>query len=170
MLQKPPKTEDSFNENTHHQRSHVNNAKLFLFSSKYQAAASKYAIIHSKDDEAYVLSGTCKGFEKTRNVKILTLSDNCRARKLPLHDFPESKAYCTPAAHRILKKRTVEDETGEEKLGLSIMFLHMVQHGQMRPFVVPTFVRKNLKSLAIQIILLHSGVPVEWYQIAYFTF
>ena len=46
-------------------------------------------------------------------------------------------------------------------VGLSIMFLQMVRQGQMRPFVVPTYVRRNLKSLAIQIIPLHSGVPVE---------
>ena len=55
-FKKPPKTENSYNENTHHQHSHVNNAKLFLFSSKQQKEATKYAIIniHSKDDKAYV--------------------------------------------------------------------------------------------------------------------
>ena len=115
-FKKPPKTEDSYNENTHHQRSHVNNAKLFLFSSKHQKEATKYAIIHSKDDEAYVRPGTCEGLEKTRNVKILTLSDSSRARKLPLHDFPEAKVYCTPAAHLIMRKATTEVEGSVEKL------------------------------------------------------
>ena len=65
----PPKTEDSYNENTHHQHSHVNNARLFLFSSKHQKEATKYAIIHSKDDKAYVRPGTCEDMEKNTECK-----------------------------------------------------------------------------------------------------
>ena len=94
----------------------MNNAKLFLFLSKHQKKATKYAIIHSKDDKAYVRPGTCEGLEKTRNVKILTLSHSSRARKLPLHDFPEAKVYCTPASHRIMRKATIEVEGSVEKL------------------------------------------------------
>ena len=57
-----------------------------------------------------------KGWKKTRNVKILTLSDSSRARKLPLHDFPEAKVYCIPTAHRIMRKATIEVEGSVEKL------------------------------------------------------
>ena len=49
-------------------------------------------------------------------MKILTLSDSSRARKLPLHDFPEAKIYCTPATHRIMRKATIEVEGSVEKL------------------------------------------------------
>ena len=115
-FKKPPKIEDSYNQNTHHQLSHVNNANIFLFSSKHQKEATKYAIIHSKNDKAYVRPGTCEGLEKTRNVKILTLSVSSRARKLPLHDFPEAKVYCTPAAHHIIRKATIEVDGSVKKL------------------------------------------------------
>ena len=94
----------------------MNNAKLFLFSSKHQKEVTKYAIIHSKDDHAYVRPSTCEELEKTRNVKILTLPDSSRARKLPLHDFPEAKVYCTPAAHRIMRKATIGVKGSVEKL------------------------------------------------------
>ena len=88
----------------------------FYFHLNNQKEATEYAIIHSKDDKAYVRLGTCEGLEKTRNVKILTLSDSSRARKLPLHDFPEGKVYCTPASHHIMRKATTEVEGSVEKL------------------------------------------------------
>ncbi|CAB3995284.1 RNA-directed DNA polymerase from transposon X-element [Paramuricea clavata] len=48
---KPPKAEDKDNESTHYQRAHVKNIKLFLFKDD---ESTKYSLLHSMDDKAYV--------------------------------------------------------------------------------------------------------------------
>ena len=68
---KPPKAEEKDNVNTHHQRSHIKNVQLGLFSDPN---VRKYSYVHSMDDKAYVRPGASEGFEKTRNVRILTLT------------------------------------------------------------------------------------------------
>ena len=50
-----------------------------------------------------------------RNQRILTPSAEERARKLPLHDWPEQKVNITPSAHRIFTK-VGQDIDGSEKL------------------------------------------------------
>ena len=73
-LGKPPKREDSDNENTHHQRGHVKNVKYHLFSAKVDQRLQKIrhlSVLRSRDDKAYVRPGTSEGFEKVRNVKTL---------------------------------------------------------------------------------------------------
>jgi hypothetical protein len=69
---KPPKAEDNDNRNTHHQRCHIKNVQLQLFNDQSEA---KFAYLHSMDDKAYVRPGTSEGFEKTKNVMILTACD-----------------------------------------------------------------------------------------------
>jgi hypothetical protein len=54
------------------------------------------------DDKAYVRPGTSEGFEKTRNVMILTARDF--VRQLPKYDSPEALMYRTLAAHHIIEK------------------------------------------------------------------
>lgn len=110
---KPPKTEDISTETTHHQRAHVKNVQRFLFSSK-TSNERKFCFACSSDDKAYLRPGTSEGFEKTRNVRILTLT-NEGARQLPKYDWPERMMYQTPATHRILNKEGVEVD-GKEKL------------------------------------------------------
>lgn len=67
--------------------------------------------MRSTDDKAYVRPGTSKGFEKSRNVRILTLTDIIRARTLPKYHWPEKLVYITPAAHRIFtKKGSIKDD------------------------------------------------------------
>lgn len=97
---KPPKAEDTDNVNTHHQRAHVKNVQQFFFETP---ESTKLNLIHSMDDKAYVRPGTSEGFEKTRNIKILTVNGD-GARQLPKYDWPEQKMYQTPTAHRIMEK------------------------------------------------------------------
>ena len=63
---KPPKAEDKDNESTHHQRAHVKNIKLYLFQDE---ESSRYSLLHSMDDKAYVRPGTSEGCEKTRRLE-----------------------------------------------------------------------------------------------------
>lgn len=119
---KPPKTEDKHNVNTHHQRAHVRNVQRFLFSDKTKSNR-KYCFAQSCDDKAYLRPGTSEGFEKTRNVKILTLARE-GARQLPKYDWLEKMMYQTPATHRILNKQGI-DVNGQEKL-VSIADEHFV--------------------------------------------
>ena len=100
---KPPKTEDMENENTHHQRAHVKNIQHFFFSAKMMQYRP-FCFARSIDDKAYVRPGTSEGFEKSRNVRIVTLVDETKSRKLPKYDFPERLMYVTPATHKILRK------------------------------------------------------------------
>ena len=71
----------------------------------------------STDDKAYLRPGTSEGFEKSRNVRILTLTDVNRARALPKYDWPEKLVYIPPAAHRIFTKKGLikDDEETLEK-------------------------------------------------------
>lgn len=110
---KPPKTEDIYTETAHHQRAHVKNVQRFFFSDR-SSNERKYCFARSSDDKAYLRPGTSEGFEKTRNVRILTLT-NEGARQLPKYDWPERMMYQTPATHRILNKEGVEVD-GKEKL------------------------------------------------------
>ena len=91
------------NENTHHQRAHVKNIQHFFFSAK-MLQYRPICFARSIDDKAYVRPGTSEGFEKSRNVRIVTLVDETKSRKLPKYDFPERLMYLTPATHRILRK------------------------------------------------------------------
>ena len=43
-------------------------------------------------------------FDKALNIRILTLSDEAKARKLPKYDWPEKLVYVTPGSHRIFTK------------------------------------------------------------------
>ena len=81
-FKKPPKAEDRDNENTHYQRAHVKNVKMALFSEN-AGEVSKFALLHSMDDKAYLRPGTGEGFASVRNQKILTLADAPKAKKLP---------------------------------------------------------------------------------------
>lgn len=63
----------------------------------------------------FALSSFIEGFEKTRNVKILTLADE-GARQLPKYDWHEKMVYQTPAAHRIMTKKVITMSDGSEKL------------------------------------------------------
>ncbi len=101
---KPPKAEDKDNVNTHHQRAHIKNIQMKLFES---VDSAKWAYIHSMDDKAYVRPGTSEGFEKSRRVRILSVTGN-NAKQLPKYDWPEKLVYQTPAAHRIMTKKRTE--------------------------------------------------------------
>jgi hypothetical protein len=100
---KSPKAEDKDNESTHYQRAHVKNIKLFLFKDD---ESTKYSLLHSMDDKAYVRPGTSEGCEKARRIKILNLA-NEGAKQLPKYDWPETMVYQTPSAHRIMTKRAM---------------------------------------------------------------
>ena len=91
----------------------MKNVQRFLFSSK-TSNERKFCFARSSDDKAHLRPGTSEGFEKTRNVRILTLT-NEGARQLPKYDWPERMMYQTPATHRILNKEGVEVD-GKEKL------------------------------------------------------
>ena len=104
-FKKPPKAEDNDNENTHFQRGHIKNIKLSFFSNNVDTQTRNCCFMRSTDDKAYLRPGTSEGFEKSRNVRILTLTDVNRARALPKYDWPEKLVYITPAAHRIFTKK-----------------------------------------------------------------
>ena len=114
-FKKPPKAEDQSNENTHYQRAHVKNIKMTFFSNR-QLQHSHLSFMRSTDDKAYIRPGTSEGLEKTRNTRILTLSDVNKARKLPKYDWPERLVFITPGSHRIFTKKGVVDDQGNETL------------------------------------------------------
>ena len=126
-FKKPPKAEDRDNENTKYQRGHVKNLKYALFAkspskevanddqtnesrmqyftdSNEHYATDDLAILYSADDKNYIRPGTSEGLSKTRNERIITLTDAEKAKKLPKYDRPEKLVYVTPAAHRIFTK------------------------------------------------------------------
>lgn len=109
---KPPKAEVCDNENTHYQRAHVKNVKMHFLSSKVSKENRELAFARSIDDKAYVRPGTSEGFEKTRNVRIITLSDDSRARHLPKYDWPGKLVHVTSSAHRIFTENgnVINDE------------------------------------------------------------
>ncbi|KAL9965166.1 hypothetical protein ACROYT_G028929 [Oculina patagonica] len=92
---------------TYHGRRH----DTVMYKTKHNR---KYCFAQSCDDKAYLRPGTSEGFEKTRNVKILTLASE-GARQLPKYDWPEQMMYQTPSTHRILNKEGIE-VNGQEKL------------------------------------------------------
>ena len=77
--------------NTHHQCAHIRNVQRFLFSEKTKENR-KYCFAQSFDDKAYLRPGTSEGFEKTRNVKILTLA-NEGEQQVPKYDWPEQMQH-----------------------------------------------------------------------------
>lgn len=111
---KPPKGEENTNENTHYQRAHVKNIKRRFWGAR-NSSARKFCFMRSTDDKAYLRPGTSEGFDKARNLRILTLSDHTKARKLPKYDWPEKMVYVTLGSHRVFTKSSVMNET-EEKL------------------------------------------------------
>lgn len=111
---KPPKAEENYNECTHHQRAHVSNVRKFLFSAK-SAGCSKYTFMRSIDDKAYLRPGTGEAMDKSRNTRILIPAAKEKAKKLPIHDWPEKKVCITPSAHRIFAK-TPSMLDGKERL------------------------------------------------------
>ena len=66
------------------------------------------------DAKAYLQPGTSEGFDKARNIRILTVTDENRARKLPKYDWPEKIVYVTPGSHRIFTKSSVTTEDNEK--------------------------------------------------------
>lgn len=66
------------------------------------------------DDKAYLRPGTSEGFEKARNLRILTLTDEEKARKLPKYDWQEKMVYVTPGSHRIFTKSSVMADNDEK--------------------------------------------------------
>lgn len=66
------------------------------------------------DDKAYLRPGTSEGFEKARNLSILTLTDEEKARKLPKYDWQEKMVYVTPGSHRIFTKSSVMADNDEK--------------------------------------------------------
>lgn len=111
---KPPKGEENTNENTHYQRAHVKNIKRRFWGAR-NSSARKFCFMRSTDDKAYLRPGTSEGFDKARNLRILTISDQSKARKLPKYDWPEKMVYVTPGSHRVFTKSSVMTES-EEKL------------------------------------------------------
>ena len=69
----------------------------FFFSNETKDD-TKYCFTQFCDDKAYLRPGTSEGFEKTRNIRILTLA-NEGAKQLPKYDWPERMMYQTPATH-----------------------------------------------------------------------
>ena len=111
---KPPKGEENTNESTHYQRAHVKNIKRRFWGAR-NSSARKFCFMRSTDDKAYLRPGTSEGFDKARNLRILTISDHSKARKLPKYDWPEKMVYVTPGSHRVFTKSSVMNES-EEKL------------------------------------------------------
>ena len=114
-FKKPPKAEDNENENTHFQRAHVKNVKMTLFSDTSKES-KHYSFLHSIDDKAYIRPGTSEGFSGARNIKILSLDDASKAKKLPKYDWPQALVYQTPGLHRVMTKKSIKDKDGHEKL------------------------------------------------------
>ena len=87
-FKKPPKAEDSQNENAHYQRAHAKNIKMAVFSKAAGVVNISPSFIAWKIKHIFI-PGTSEGFSGARNQAILTLSDINRARKLPKYDWPE---------------------------------------------------------------------------------
>ena len=100
----PMKIHITKSSHTHHQRAHVKNIKMSVFSSHAQNTRH-LCLIESMHDKAFIRPGTSEGLEKTRNTRILTLTDVEKAGKLPKYDWPVKEVYQTPASHRISTKK-----------------------------------------------------------------
>ena len=110
---KTPKGEEKSNKNTHYQRAHVKNIKKRFWGAKNDESR-KFCFMRSMDDKAYLRPGTSEGFEKARNLRILTLTDKEKERKLPKYDWPEKMVYVTPGSHRIFTKSSVMTDNDEK--------------------------------------------------------
>ena len=62
-----------------------------MHSSPKKASNEQKSVCLSIDDKAFLRPGTSEGFKGARNQVILQPTNEENARKLPLHDFPESK-------------------------------------------------------------------------------
>ncbi|CAH3023182.1 unnamed protein product [Porites evermanni] len=83
---------------------------LFCFKKRPLKQRTMITRIHTYK-EATLETSSFLGFENSRNVRILTLTDVNRARALPKYDWPEKLVYITPAAHRIFtKKGSIKDD------------------------------------------------------------
>ena len=102
---KPPKTENSENELTHHQRTHKKNIIDFLCDAKREEEA-RYVVEISMDDKAYLCPGTSTGMSGARNLKIYQPSNSKEARQLPKYDFPVSMVNVTPSGYRVMEKES----------------------------------------------------------------
>lgn len=80
--QKTPKAEDQKNKNTHYQRAHVHNIKTISYGSSTPEHVRELSFMRSIDDKAYLKPGTSRGFSKTRNSLILTMSTELKAPKI----------------------------------------------------------------------------------------
>ena len=81
LLGKFSKGEECTNENTHYEKARVKNIKRIFFSAK-NSQARKYCFMESTDDKAYIRPGTSEGFDRARNIRIITLSDEAKARRI----------------------------------------------------------------------------------------
>lgn len=102
----PPKGEESTNENTHYQRAHVKNINMRFWGAR-NSKAKTFCFMRGTDDKVYLRPDTYEGFDKARNLKILTSSDDSKARKLPKYDWPEKMVYVTPGSPRIFPRSSV---------------------------------------------------------------
>ena len=90
-----------------------------IFSAKVDQRLQKIhhlSVLRSRDDKAYVRSGTSEGFEKVRNLKTLQLSDLEQTKTLAKYDWPEKLMHVTPESHRILTMDSVTSADGVESL------------------------------------------------------
>ena len=108
---KPPKTEDHDTVSTHHQRAHVLNAKLTMFSESQK----KHSLVVSMDDKAYLRPGTDVGARNTKAGVIYDVCDPNEQKKLPQHDFNNPEVNQTPASFRLIKQH-IENIQGKEEL------------------------------------------------------
>ena len=103
------------NENLHYQRAHVHHIKTAFYGSSTPEHIWELNFMRLIDDKAYLRPGTFEGFSKTRNSRILTMSTEAKARKLPKYDWPESQMHITPSTHRIFSQEPVVVD-GKERL------------------------------------------------------
>ena len=103
---KPPKTEASETESTHHQRAHIRNAKFSMFAKGHE----KHSVVISMDDKAYLRPGTDVGARDTKAGVVYDVVDPLKAGKLPQHDFNQAQVNQTPASFRFIKGHVEEIE------------------------------------------------------------
>lgn len=66
--------------------------------SEEAGEAKLFSLLHSIGDKAYLRPGTSEGFSSACNLKILTVTDADKARKLPKYDWPEELVCQTPGS------------------------------------------------------------------------
>ena len=102
---KPPKTAIEDNELTHHQRAFKRNVLLSKVTKSDMVKT--YTMYRAADDKAYLRPGTSIGATGAKAQKVL--QSTAHERKLPQHDFGESRLYVTPSSHRFIDKKVVND-------------------------------------------------------------